>query len=248
VGDARGCASLRVLGVQANPTVFDGGIQKDISLLVAPSVTFPCGPAAATQPLPALADVQGIPPGSFTIGIPIAVDYQEMTKALGSLLQAGKYYFSKEYPKLYVSDPSVSASGDTLVVKVHVQGSVPGASPLNETITLSGHPSVVNNVLTVPDLDLGADAKSLLAKLKVPADGELLRDQARKVLHVDIGQRLQPLKSGLSTELGFGSKQDKGCLRAGVDQLTVSTVSAQPTYLSVSVAVTAHTSLEMPCP
>jgi hypothetical protein len=251
VGDAHGCASLRVLGVQANPTIFEGGIQKDIAIMVAPSVAFPCGPAAATQPLPPLADVQGLPPGSFTLPIPIVVDYSEITKALASALKAGKYYFSKQYPKLYVSDPSVSASGDTLLVKFRVQGTAPGVSstPLNETITLSGRPSVTNNLLTVPDLDLGAEAKSLLAKLKLPAaDANAIRDLARGAANIDISQRLQPLQGGLSTELNFGSSKDKGCLRAGVDKVAVTTASVQPTYLSVAVSVTAHTSLEMPCP
>jgi hypothetical protein len=42
LGDAHGCARLRVLGVEAGPTVLADGLEKDVAILVAPSVLLPC--------------------------------------------------------------------------------------------------------------------------------------------------------------------------------------------------------------
>src|SRR6266852_9554538 len=55
LGDANGCADLRVLGVEAGPTVLADGIEKDFALVVAPSVTLPCAsPLEGTGVLPPL--------------------------------------------------------------------------------------------------------------------------------------------------------------------------------------------------
>src|SRR5882724_4568380 len=58
LGDANGCAELNLLGVEAGPTVLADGIEKDLALVVAPSVTMPCqAPSDAMPSLPPLANV-----------------------------------------------------------------------------------------------------------------------------------------------------------------------------------------------
>lgn len=46
VGDATACARLHVLEIEAAPTVLADGIEKDLAIVVAPSVTLPCVDAA----------------------------------------------------------------------------------------------------------------------------------------------------------------------------------------------------------
>ena len=42
VGDADACVRLGLQTIEAGPTVLAGGIEKDLSVVVAPSVTLPC--------------------------------------------------------------------------------------------------------------------------------------------------------------------------------------------------------------
>src|SRR5262249_57906294 len=62
LGDTRGCAILTVLGVEAGPTVLADGIEKDLAVVVAPSVTLPCTYPDKEPPLPPLANVAALPP------------------------------------------------------------------------------------------------------------------------------------------------------------------------------------------
>ena len=58
IGDAKGCARLRVLEVEAGPTVLADGIEKDIALVVAPSITLPCAEPRGRPARVAAADVE----------------------------------------------------------------------------------------------------------------------------------------------------------------------------------------------
>jgi hypothetical protein len=42
VGDASACVKLGVQSIEAGPSVLSGGFEKDLSVVVAPSVTLPC--------------------------------------------------------------------------------------------------------------------------------------------------------------------------------------------------------------
>ena len=42
IGEAKGCAILKVLGIEAGPTIVADGLEKDVALVVAPEVTLPC--------------------------------------------------------------------------------------------------------------------------------------------------------------------------------------------------------------
>ena len=93
LGDARGCAMLTVLGIEAGPTVLADGIEKDLAVVVAPSVTLPCTYPDHEPPLPPLANVASLPTGPFTVSIPVAARYEELQKAMVLAFTDGKLYF-----------------------------------------------------------------------------------------------------------------------------------------------------------
>jgi hypothetical protein len=89
IGEARGCATLKVLGIEAGPTVIADGLEKEVALIVAPEVTLPCA-ASTPPPLPPFANVSVVQPGPFTVTIPIAARYDELARAMGMLFTDGK--------------------------------------------------------------------------------------------------------------------------------------------------------------
>src|SRR5258706_10784376 len=122
VGAAHACAELRVLGVEAGPTVLADGVEKDLALVVAPSITMPCAASDEATGLPPLANVATLQGGPFTVTMPIAARYEELAKAMSLAFTDGKLFFSKEYPALYMETPEVYAAKDRLVLKLHVAG------------------------------------------------------------------------------------------------------------------------------
>lgn len=248
LGDAHGCATLKVLAMEAGPTVLADGIEKDLAMVVAPSVLVPC-PDIPGSPLPPLANVATIQPGPFTVTVPIAARYDELAKAMSLTFTDGKLFFSKEFPKLYMEKPEVYASKDQLVLKLHISGPVHKLgidTDLDGDLFMSGHPAIEDNELRVPDLEPTIETSSFLLKLKAAIDGTAIRDQARAALHLDIGQRLKSARDKLSTDLGFAN--DQGCLHADVQKIEVTGLHVHEAYLRAYVAVTGSASLYMPCP
>jgi hypothetical protein len=251
LGEASGCADLRVLGVEAGPTVLADGVEKDLALVVAPSITLPC-PAEADQEassLPPLANVATLQGGPFTVSVPIAARYEELAKAMSLAFTDGKLFFSQEYPALYMEKPEVYAAKDQLVLKLHVAGVVHKFgfdSDIDGDIFFVGHPTVVDNELRVPDLEPTVETKSLLFKLKAALQGDSIRDEARAALRLDLGERLRSVRDKLSKDLEFGDGQ--GCLKADAGKIEVTGVHAHASYLRLYVAITGRASVYMPCP
>ncbi|MCU1276796.1 MAG: hypothetical protein JWM53_342 [bacterium] len=249
LGDARGCAMLTVLGIEAGPTVLADGIEKDLAIVVAPSVTLPCTYPAAEAPLPPLANVASLPTGPFTVSIPVAARYEELQKAMTLAFTNGKLYFSKEFPALYMEKPEVYASKDQLVLKLHINGPIHKFGidmTLDGDLYMVGHPTVVDNEIRVPDLEPTIETQSFLLRLKAALDGNSIRDQARDALHLDIGDRLTEVRNKLSSDLTFGDNQ--GCLRAAVSKIEITGVHTHQGYLRVYVALTGQASVYLPCP
>lgn len=247
IGEAHGCASLKVLGIEAGPTVVADGLEKEVALIVAPEVTLPCA-ASEPAPLPPFANVSVVQPGPFTVTIPVAARYDELAHAMGNLFTDGKYFFSAEYPKLYLEKPEVYESQGQLVVKVHVAGPVHKLGTdidLNGDLFLSGHLAVVDNELTIPDLESTIETKNFFLSLKAIADGDKIRDQARAALRLDLSERLKGVREKLSSELTFGSPA--ACFKGDLDKIEVVSAHAHGSYLRVYVAVTARASATMPC-
>ena len=250
LGEASGCAELRVLGIEAGPTVLADGVEKDLALVVAPSVVLPC-PAAPDQPppLPPLSNVAAVPSGPFTVTVPIAARYDELTRAMTATFTDGKLFFSTEYPQLYLETPELYESQGELVLKLHLHGPVHKMgidADLDGDLFLSGHPSVVDNELTIPDLEPTIETKNFLLSLKAMTDGDRIRDQARAALRLDIGERLLDVRKKLGSDLTFGT--GAGCFMGDVDRIEVTGVHPHAAYLRVYVTVTARARAMLPCP
>ncbi len=252
IGDARGCALLKVLGVEAGPTVVADGLEKDLALVVAPEVTLPCAAPAELPDLPPFANVPAVPPGPFTVTVPIAARYDELEKAMGKLFTDGKYFFSEEYPKLYLEHPEIYESQGEIVLKVHLAGPVHKMgidADLNGDIYLSGHLSVVDNEVQIPDLEPTIETKNFFLSLKAMADGAKIRDQARTAMRLDLSERLKAVREKLSTEMTFSHGEGAGsaCFKGDLDKIEVTSAHAHGTYLRVYVALTARAAATVPC-
>lgn len=248
LGDANGCLAMKVLGVEAGPTVLADGVEKDLALVISPSITIPCSPPEQTE-LPKLANVSTIQSGPFNVNVPIAARYDELAKAMSLTFTNGKLFFSKEYPKLYLEKPEVYAAKDKIVLKLHIAGPVNKygiEADLNGDLFLTGHPVVEDNELKVPDLEPTIETSNFLLALKAAVDGQAIRDQARAALRLDIGERLKAVRDKLSTDISFGNGQ--GCLKAQTHKIEVSGVHVHASYLRVYVNVNAGASVYMPCP
>jgi hypothetical protein len=179
----------------------------------------------------------------------VAARYEELQKAMVLAFTDGKLYFSKEFPNLYMEKPEIYASKDQLVLKLHINGPIHKFGidmTLDGDLYMSGHPTVVDNEVRVPDLEPTIETQSFLLRLKAALDGNSIRDQAREALHLDIGDRLGEVRKKLSSDLTFGDNQ--GCLRSTVSKIEVTSVHACPSYLRVYVALTGQASVYLPCP
>jgi hypothetical protein len=247
VGQAKGCAELRVLGLEAGPTIIADGIEKDIGIVVAPSVTIPCE-SRESAPLPPLANVATVMPGPFTVTIPIAASYDELARAMSVAFTDGKLFFSRDYPGLFLEKPEIYESQGMLVLKLHIEGPVHKFgidTMIDGDVFLSGHLALVDNELRIPDLEPTIETSNLFLSLKAIADGDKIRDEARAALRLDIAERLRAVRSALSSELTFGTAQ--ACFTGDVDKIEVTGAYAHGTYVRVYVAVTARASARMPC-
>ncbi len=248
MGDARGCARLKLLSVEAGPTVLAGGIEKDLAFVVAPQVTFPCGPDEEMPPLPPLSNVATLASGPFTVTIPVAASYEELAKAMTLTFTDGKYFFSKTYPELYLEKPEVYASRDQLVLKMHIAGRVKQGSidtALDGDLFMTGHPAVVDNELRIPDLEPTIETSSFLLGIKAALDGDKIRDQVRTAMRLDIGARIKSAQDKLGADLSFG--EGRGCLKAQAHKVEVTGIHVHGSYLRVYVAATASASASVPC-
>ena len=253
LGDAKACAKLSVLGIEAGPTILADGMEKDLAIVVAPSVVLPCPDEGSAGPggiaLPPLANVATIVPGPFTVTVPLAARYEELTKAMSAAFTDGKLFFSKDFPQLYMEKPELYQSEGRLVLKLHLQGPVHKLgidANLDGDIFLAGHPAVVDNELSIPDLEPTIETKNFLLSLKAATDGENIKNQARQALRLDIGDRLEPVKQKLSSQLQFEAAG--GCFRGDVDRLQVTGVYPHAAYLRIYAEVTGRARATLPCP
>jgi hypothetical protein len=251
LGDASACARLRVLEVEAGPTVLADGIEKDLAVVVAPSIVMPCPDVHedGVVSLPPLSNVASLMPGPFEVTIPVAARYDELTRAMTGAFTDGKLFFSQEYPHIYLEKPELYESEGQVVLKLHIAGPVHELgidTNLDGDLYLTGHPQVVDNELRIPDLEPTIETRNFLLSLKAMTDGDRIRDQARAALRLDIGARLHEAQGKLGDELTFGD--EKACFRGQVDRVEVTGVHAHAAYLRVYVAVTAHARAQMPCP
>ncbi|HEX4340946.1 MAG TPA: DUF4403 family protein [Polyangiaceae bacterium] len=248
MGQAAGCAELRVLGVEAAPLILADGVEKDFSLVVSPTITLPCTPALDPSPLPPLANVAMVPTGPFVVTIPVAASYEELTRAMGGAFTNGKLFFSNEHPKLYLERPEIYEAEGALVLRLHIAGPVREFgidADINGDLYLVGHPSLTDNEITFPDLEPTIETSNFLLSLKALSDGDRIKMEARKALRLDLADRLAAVRAKLSSDLTFGDA--KQCFVANVDKLELTELHAHASYLRVNVVVTARASASLPC-
>ncbi|WP_257460552.1 DUF4403 family protein [Archangium lipolyticum] len=317
VGDQVACAELKVTNLEASPTVLADGLEKDLGIVVLPSVTLPCTPVAslagptsndggtgldggpqtastqfasytagatgtdggvpqadggaqyatytvgptsndggtgldagtpaAQVAMPLLQNVSTLPSGPFKVVIPVAARYEELSKALESSMN-GRLHFSSSHPELYMEKPQVYPSDDTVVIRMNLGGSARVGDysvPVGGEIFFAGHPHVIDNQLSVPDLEITPGTASELVKLKFALDYQSIREQARQALRVDVSERLAAVKDKMSTELSFS--EDLGCVRGQVLRSEVTGVYPHPSFLRIYVQVDAQVGLYLPC-
>jgi hypothetical protein len=280
VGDQVACVELKIVSLEAGPTVLADGVEKDLAAVVLPSVTLPCTPAesllASSQAadggtpdggaaadagtpagdggtplpnlkLPLLQNVASLPTGPFSVVVPVAARYEELSAAIDKAIK-GKLFFSQNHPDLYLHHPQVYASEDQVVIRVLLGGKANVAGTkldMDGEIFFAGHPKVIDNQITVPDLDITPGTAGELVKLKIAVDHDSLVDQARSAMRVDVSERLAAVKDKLSTELSFS--QDLGCVRATVFRSEVTGIFPHEHFLRIYVTVDAQAGLYMPC-
>jgi len=248
VGEASGCARVKVLGVEAGPTVVADGLEKDLAIIVAPSVTLPCSAGEPEAPLPPLENVTTLPSGPFSVVVPVAASYAELTRAMTATFTDGKLFFSTDYPGLFLEKPELYESQGFLVLALHLSGPVHAAgidTDLDGEIFFSGHVSVTDDQVTIPDLEPTIETKNLLLSIKAATGEAKIRDQARAALRLDLSDRLKQVRAALADDLTFGSKD--ACFHGDVDKLEVTGAYAHGSYLRVYVSAVGRASATMPC-
>lgn len=294
VGDQMACAELKVTNLEAAPTVLADGFEKDLGIVVMPSVTLPCTPVAsltqtgdggttqfastsqdgsvspatyvAAAPsdagtvaadagtvaaegvrMPLLQNVSTLPSGPFKVVVPVAARYEELSRALESSMN-GRLYFSASNPELYMEKPQVYPSDDTVVIRMQLGGKARVGSysvGVGGELFFAGHPHVIDNQLSVPDLEITPGTASELVKLKFALDYASIRDQARQALRVDVSERLAAVKDKLSTQVSFDD--ELGCVRGQVLRSEVTGVFPHPSFLRIYVQVDAQLGIYLPC-
>ena len=177
-----------------------------------PSITLPCSETPDEVPLlPPLSNVATPNPGPFTVTVPIAASYDELTRAMTLAFADGKLFLSAEYPGVYLEKPEIYEGQGQLVLKLHIAGPVHRLgidADLDGDLYLVGHPAVVDNELRVPDLEPTIETRNFLLTLKALTDGDRIRDEARAALRLDIGQRIQEARTRLGSGLTFGGVEE----------------------------------------
>jgi hypothetical protein len=260
LGQANACFNLDVRGIEAGPSIFAGGFEKQLALVVAPSVTMPCtvggvvvkeGDPLPKANLPALHNASAIEGGPFHLSIPIAAGYDELERAMSLAFEKGKLYFSADNPDLYLSDPHVYASDGALVASVKLGGRAKNIDVDGE-IFLVGHPRVRDNFLEVPDIKPSIETEQALLQIAAAVKGDELTAAVRKALRLDMSQRLATLKSklvnALTVDVPLAENVPPLCTRAELGRVEVTGIEAHDAYLRVYVDTTATAAAYLPCP
>jgi len=229
---APGSTSNEVPGTTAAPGTPDGGGTP---------------PPWTPHPLPLLANVASLPTGPFKVVVPVAARYEELSLALEHSM-GKRLFFSSTYPELYLEKPAVYPSDDTVVIRMVLGGKAQVAGidmTLSGELYFAGHPHVIDNQITVPDLEITPGTANELVKLKFALDYASIRDQARDAIRVDVSERLAAVKNKLSTELSFD--EGNGCVRAQVLHTEVTGIYPHPSFLRIYTQVDAQVSMYLPC-
>jgi hypothetical protein len=270
LGDATACFALDVRGLEAGPTILADGLEKELALTIAPSLTLPCtmrdasgqwvaiDPATpaptSTSPLPPLKNSSGIEGGPFRLSVPIAAGYPELQQAMGAAFPDGKLFFTTDHPGLYIADPRISSSAGEVVVAVRVGGFVERGVrvDVDGDLFLAGRPVVRDNFLEFPDLKPTVETEQVLLKAAFALKEGELTAAVKRALRLDLSARLQSVKDKLTTALSMEKVVVEGvpplCTQAELGRLEITDIAVHDPYLRATVATTALLSASLPCP
>jgi hypothetical protein len=268
---ASACFTLDVRAIEASPSIMADGLEKQLALTVAPSLTMPCTvkdakgalvaidestpSARSLPPLPQLANASSIEGGPFNLTIPVAAGYDELQKAMTLAFPDGKLFFSTEQPRLYLTDPEVFSAGGDVVVRVRIGGTVEKAGigvDLDGDIYLAGRPAVRDNFLEFPDLSPTVETDQALLKAALAFKEEELVTAVKKALRLDLSARLATVKQKLVDSLTMQKSLVDGvaplCTRVEIGRIAVSDIAVHDPYLRATITATALLQASLPCP
>jgi hypothetical protein len=246
MGAGEGCAQADVLAVEAGPTLYVDGLEKDFVFTVAPKLTVPCAAHARATKLPPLTNVASPMTGVFQLRIDGAARYDELEKAATVLFTDGRYAFSSKHPRLYLERPEFYASKGALVFKVHLGGEASTFGvPLDGDIFLTGKPSLRGGVLAFDDLEPTVETSNLFLQLGAASDGERLRDEARRALTLDVATRARPFLDDLEKRAAV--RHGAVCTKLRLDRFDVAGVDVFDHYARLATTLTGQLRVEAPC-
>ena len=272
---ASACFTLDVRAIEAGPSILADGLEREIALTVAPSLTMPCTvrdatgslvvvsqaedgtitPTPTSSPLPPLANASGVEGGPFTLTVPVAAGYDELQKAMALAFPDGKLFFSSDQPQLYITDPEVFSAGGDVVVRVRLGGSVTQLGitiDLDGDLYLAGRPAVRDNFLAFPDLKPTIETDSALLKAALAFKEQALIDAVKKALRLDLSARMAAVKQKLVDALTMEVVVVDGvaplCTRLELGRIGIDDVAVHDPYLRATVKATAILQASLPCP
>lgn len=270
LGAASACFTLDVRGLEAGPSILADGLEKELALTIAPSLTMPCTvrgkdgtavslDAATPAPvevgaLPPLRNSSGIEGGPFSLSIPIAAGYPELEKVMMLAFPDGKLFFSADNPGLYITDPRITSSGGEVVVAVRIAGFVEKGVRIDVDgdLFLTGRPTVRDNFLEFPDLKPSLETEQVLLQAAVAWKLPELTAAVKKALRLDLSARLSSVKAKLTESLSMEKVVVDGvpalCTRAEIGRLEVKDIAVHDPYLRATVTTTALLLASLPCP
>ena len=270
LGPASACFNLDVRGLEAGPSILADGLEKELALTVAPSLTMPCTvrgndgkfvtldpstPAPSmSPPLPPLRNSSGIEGGPFRLEVPVAAGYPELQKAMMQAFPDGKLFFSTDNPGLYITDPRITSSAGDVVVAVRIGGFVEKGVRIDVDgdLFLTGRPTVRDNFLEFPDLKPTLETEQILLKAAIAMKEQELTVAVKKALRLDLSARMAAVKQKLIDGLSMDKVVVDGvpalCTRVEIGRLELKDIAVHDPYLRATVAVTALLSASLPCP
>ena len=268
---ASACFTLDLRAIEAGPSVLADGLEKQLALTVAPSLTMPCTvkdergelvtideastTPRALPPLPSLANASGVEGGPFTLTIPIAAGYDELQKAMNRAFVDGKLFISTEQPALYIANPEVFSSAGDVVVRVQLGGYVEKAGlqiDVDGDLYLAGRPTVRDNFLEFPDLKPTVETDQALLKAALALKGDELVGAVKRALRLDLSARMRSVKQKLIDSLTMRTVVVEGvaplCTRVDIGRISIDDIAVHDPYLRATVTATAMLSASLPCP
>lgn len=267
---ASACFTLDLRAIEAGPSILADGLEKQIALTIAPSLTMPCTvrdgagglvtidvdntTPRALPPLPPLANASGVEGGPFKLTIPVAAGYDELQKAMTLAFPDGKLFISTEQPNLYITNPEVFSSAGDVVVRVQLGGFVKKAGleiDVDGDLYLAGRPTVRDNFLEFPDLKPTVETDQALLKAALALKEQELVGAVKKALRLDLSARLMSVKQKLVDSLTMRTVLVEGvspmCTQVEIGRISIDEINVHDPYLRATVNATALLAAMVPC-